>query len=155
MFRVCVIQCQRSSALLWQASGLQGHPEVMGLFCSRSPLPSFLSSIFLSHCISSLSFPISPSSSHASLSAFSASLPSFLLRRPLSNPPCSAKRHPVSHKSSLEPFQGATAASCNRAKSEHNCTERTEPQRQLAQPEKYHTPVSFCAWVLAAQLKLT
>lgn len=136
VFRMCNIQCQTRGALLWQASGLQGHPEVMGLSPNRPPLPSFLSSIFLSYCIPSLSFPISPSSSHASLSAFSASLPSCLLWRPLSNPPCSAKKHPVSHKSSLEPSQGATAASCNRAKSERNHTERTEPQRQLAQAEK-------------------
>lgn len=136
MLRVCIVHYQKNVVLQWQASGLQCRPRVMGLSSQSPILLSFLPSILsiLMRVVSVLSYPHLPLMLHSS--PFSASLPSPLSMRPLSNPPRTATRHPASHKSSLKPSQRTTAASCNSAKSECNHTERTEPLRQLAQPRK-------------------
>lgn len=127
----CTLSEERCTAVtgVWSAVSSKGDGS---FFPKLSFLPSILS--ILMRVVSVLSYPHLPLMLHSS--PFSASLPSPTSLRPLSNPPRTATRHPASHKSSLEPSQRTTAASCNGAKSECNHTERTEPLRQLAQPGK-------------------
>lgn len=125
---------------------------------SSHNLCAFFSSIHLSaslHAVSP-SFPLPHLPLMLHFSPISASLPYSISPSPPSISLSTANSHPASHNSSLEPSQGPAAASCNRAKSDCNQREKTEPLRQLAQPGKQHHPPvhSLHVWVPAGRLKL-